>query len=71
MEVCDALIDMLYVLYGIVVQHGLTEVFDDMFEEIHNSNMSKLEHGKVLRRSDGKILKGSEYFKPNLKKYII
>jgi len=69
-EVCDAIIDMTYVIYGIVVQHGLTEVFEDMFEEVHNSNMSKLENGKVLRRSDGKILKGSEYFKPNIKKFI-
>lgn len=69
-EVCDAIIDMTYVVYGIIVQHGLTEIFEDMFEEVHKSNMSKLENGKVLRRSDGKILKGSEYFKPNLKKYV-
>tara|TARA_R100000231_G_C5205604_1_gene128863 strand:+ start:128 stop:508 length:381 start_codon:yes stop_codon:yes gene_type:complete len=69
-EVCDAIIDLTYVIYGMVVQHGLTEVFDKMFEEVHKSNMSKLENGKVLTRSDGKILKGSEYFKPNLKKYL-
>ena len=69
-EVCDAIIDMTYVVYGIIVQHGLTEIFEDMFEEVHKSNMSKLENGKVLRRSVGKILKGSEYFKPNLKKYV-
>ena len=69
-EVCDAIIDIMYVVYGMAVQHGLTEVFEDMFEEVHKSNMSKLENGKVLKRSDGKIMKGSEFFKPNLKKYI-
>lgn len=69
-EVSDAIVDMAYVVFGIVVQHGLTNVFDDMFEEVHKSNMSKLENGKVLRRSDGKILKGSEFFKPNLKQFL-
>ena len=69
-EVSDAIVDMLYVLYGFVVHHGLSNVIDEMFDEVHKSNMSKLENGKVLRRSDGKILKGSEFFKPNLKQYI-
>tara|TARA_Y100001938_G_C8051618_1_gene412097 strand:- start:618 stop:995 length:378 start_codon:yes stop_codon:yes gene_type:complete len=69
-EVSDAIVDMLYVLYGIVVQHGLSNIIDDMFDEVHKSNMSKLENGKVLRRTDGKILKGSEFFKPNLKQYM-
>lgn len=61
---------MMYVLYGIIIQHGLSDVFYDMFQEVHRSNMSKLERGKPLRRSDGKILKGTEYFKPNLKKIL-
>ena len=69
-EVSDAIVDMAYVVFGIVVHHGLTNVFDDMFEEVHKSNMSKLENGKVLRRTDGKILKGSEFFKPNLKQFL-
>jgi hypothetical protein len=41
-----------------------------MYDEVHRSNMSKLENGKPLYRSDGKVMKGSEYFKPNLIKYI-
>jgi len=70
LEISDALVDIAYVLYGMVVHHGLSNVFDDMFQEVHNSNMSKLENGKVLRRTDGKILKGSEFFKPNLKQFL-
>jgi predicted HAD superfamily Cof-like phosphohydrolase len=69
-EISDAVVDMMYILYGIILKHGLHEVVFDMFEEVHRSNMSKLENGKVLRRSDGKIMKGSEYFKPNLKQYL-
>jgi len=69
-EVCDAIVDLTYVMYGMVVQHGLSDVFDDMFEEVHKSNMSKLENGRVLTRSDGKIMKGSEYFTPDLNQFI-
>lgn len=69
-DVADAVVDMMYILYGIILAHGLSNVIFDMFEEVHNSNMSKLENGKVLRRSDGKIMKGSEYFKPNLKQFL-
>lgn len=69
-EVCDAVVDMMYILNGIIVSHGLHDIFTDLFSEVHNSNMSKLENGKVLRRHDGKVMKGSEYFKPNLKQYL-
>jgi len=69
-EVCDSIVDMFYVLAGFIVQHGIDNQFLDMFYEVHKSNMSKLENGKVLRRHDGKVMKGSEYFKPNLKKYL-
>lgn len=69
-EVCDAVADMMYILNGIIVSHGLHDIFTDLFSEVHNSNMSKLENGKVLRRHDGKVMKGSEYFKPNLKQYL-
>jgi len=69
-EVADAIVDMMYVLYGFITQHGLSEVFYDLFEEVHKSNMSKLERGKPLFRTDGKVIKGSEYFKPNLKKIL-
>jgi predicted HAD superfamily Cof-like phosphohydrolase len=69
-EIADAVVDMMYILYGIILRHGLSTVIFDMFEEVHKSNMSKLENGKVLRRTDGKIMKGSEYFKPNLKQFL-
>lgn len=69
-EVCDAVVDMMYILYGIILAHGLQDVVFDMFEEVHKSNMSKLENGKVLRRSDGKVMKGSEYFPPNLIQFL-
>ena len=69
-EVSDAIVDMMYILYGIVLSHGLSSNIFKMFEEVHKSNMSKLENGKVIRRTDGKIMKGSEYFKPNLKQFL-
>lgn len=69
-EICDSIVDMFYVLSGFIVQHGIDKEFLDMFFEVHKSNMSKLENGKVLKRHDGKIMKGSEYFKPNLKQYL-
>lgn len=69
-EVADAVVDMMYILYGFILRHGLSTVIFDMFEEVHKSNMSKLENGKVLKRTDGKIMKGSEYFKPNLKQFL-
>lgn len=69
-EVCDAIVDLLYVLNGMVVAHGVQHIVEDMYNEVHRSNMSKLENGKPLYRSDGKVMKGSEYFRPNLIKYI-
>lgn len=70
-EVCDSVVDMMYILLGIVIHHKMTDFFYDMFNEVHQSNMSKLENGRVLRRSDGKIMKGSEYFQPNLSVIIL
>lgn len=69
-EVADAIGDMLYILCGTIVEHGLEDKIEAIFNEIHSSNMSKLENGKVIRREDGKILKGKNYFKPNLKKIL-
>lgn len=69
-EVCDAIVDLLYVLNGMVVAHGLQDIIEDMFDEVHRSNMSKLENGKPLYRSDGKVMKGSEYFTPNLIQFL-
>lgn len=70
-EVCDAVVDMMYILLGIVIHHKMENFFFDMFNEVHESNMSKLENGRVLRRSDGKIMKGSDYFTPNLSVIIL
>lgn len=67
-EIADALTDLLYVIYGAGHSFGIN--LDKCFEEVHDSNMSKLEDGKPLYREDGKILKGKYYFKPNLEKII-
>ena len=66
-EQADAIGDMLYLLFGAVIDAGLEDKIEDIFDEIHKSNLSKLEDGKVLRREDGKVLKGKNYFKPNIK----
>ena len=68
-EVADALTDILYVAYGAGHAFGIN--LDDCFEEVQNSNMSKLdEHGKPIYHSSGKVMKGPNYFKPNLKKFL-
>jgi predicted HAD superfamily Cof-like phosphohydrolase len=70
-EVADALGDMLYILCGTIISHGMQHKIEEVFEEIHRSNMSKLdENGKPIYREDGKVLKGPHYFKPELKKII-
>ena len=70
-EVADALADMLYILCGTILEHGMDSVILDVFEEVHRSNMSKQQKdGTILRRLDGKILKGENYFKPNIKKIL-
>ena len=67
-EVADALGDMLYILAGTIIEHGMQYKIDEVFDEIQRSNMSKLgEDGKPIYREDGKVLKGSHYFKPNIK----
>ncbi|WP_298766142.1 nucleoside triphosphate pyrophosphohydrolase family protein [uncultured Polaribacter sp.] len=67
-EVADALGDMLYILCGTIIEHGMQEKIEEVFNEIQRSNMSKLgEDGKPIYREDGKILKGPNYFKPNIK----
>lgn len=70
-EVADALGDMLYILLGTIHEHGMQDVIEPVFNEIHRSNMSKLgEDGKPIFREDGKILKPEGYSKPNLKPII-
>jgi predicted HAD superfamily Cof-like phosphohydrolase len=68
-EVADALTDLLYVIYGAGAAFGID--LDACFEEVHESNMSKLmPDGTVQRREDGKVMKGPNYFQPNLKKVL-
>ena len=68
-EVADALTDILYVTYG--AGHAFGIDLDKCFEEVQNSNMSKLDNdGKPIYNEDGKVMKGPNYFKPNLSKFI-
>lgn len=70
-EVADALGDMLYILCGTIIEHGMQDIIEDVFDEIQRSNMSKLgEDGEPIYREDGKVLKGPNYFKPNFKKFF-
>ncbi len=67
-EVADALGDMLYILCGTILEHGMQYKIEEVFEEIQRSNMSKLgADGKPIYREDGKVLKGPSYFKPDIK----
>ena len=69
-EVADALTDILYVTYG--AGHAFGIDLDKCFEEVQNSNMSKLGiDGKPIYNEFGKVLKGPNYFKPDLKKFIL
>lgn len=66
-EVADALGDMLYILCGTILEHGLQHKIEEVFNEIQRSNMSKLgADGKPIYREDGKVLKGPNYFKPDI-----
>ena len=68
-EVADALTDLLYVTYGAGHAFGIN--LDKCFEEVQNSNMSKLgEDGKPIYNEAGKVMKGPNYFKPDLSKYL-
>lgn len=70
-EVADALGDMLYILCGTIIEHGMQDVIEDVFDEIQRSNMSKLDkNGNPIFRADGKVLKSDLYFKPNLAQFF-
>ena len=70
-EVADALGDMLYILCGTIIEHGMQDKIEEVFNEIQRSNMSKLgADGKPIYRDDGKVLKGPNYFKPNIKEIL-
>lgn len=66
-EVADALGDMLYILCGTILKHGMQDKIEEVFEEIQRSNMSKLDKdGNPIYREDGKVLKSDQYFKPDI-----
>lgn len=66
-EIADALGDMLYVLCGTMLAHGMQDKIEEVVSEIHRSNMSKLgPDGKPIVREDGKVLKGPGFFRPDL-----
>ena len=68
-EIADALTDILYVTYGAGHAFGIN--LDKCFDEVQNSNMSKLDiNGKPIYNNDGKVMKGPNYFKPDLSKFI-
>ena len=70
-EIADALGDMLYILCGTIIEHGVQYKIEEVFDEIQRSNMSKLgKNGEPIYREDGKVLKGPNYFKPNIKSIL-
>jgi predicted HAD superfamily Cof-like phosphohydrolase len=70
-EIADALGDQLYILFGTILKHGLQHKIEEVYDEIHRSNMSKLdENGQPIFREDGKILKSGKYFRPDIKKIL-
>lgn len=69
--IADALGDELYILLGTIIAHGMGDIIEKVFNEIHSSNMSKLgADGKPIYREDGKVLKGPNYFKPNIEQFL-
>jgi len=70
-EVADALGDMLYILCGTIIEHGLQHKIEEVFDEIQKSNMSKLgADGEPIYREDGKVMKGPDYFIPKIKSIL-
>lgn len=70
-EIADALGDQLYILFGTILKHGLQHKIEEVYDEIHRSNMSKLdEKGQPVFREDGKIMKSNNYFKPDIRKIL-
>ena len=70
-EIADACGDMLYILCGTMLKHGLQSKIEEVFQEIQASNMSKLDaNGQPIYREDGKVLKSYLHFKPDIKKIL-
>ena len=69
--IADALGDKMYILFGTILAHGLQYKIEEVFSEIHRSNMSKLDdEGKPIYREDGKIMKSKNYFLPDIRKVL-
>jgi len=70
-EIADALGDKLYILCGTILKHGLQHKIQEVYDEIHRSNMSKLDDDKQpIFREDGKIMKSNNYFLPQIKQIL-
>ena len=70
-EVMDALTDIQYVVLGSVLEFGLSDRFEQMFDEVQRSNMSKLDDaGLPIFREDGKVLKSNNFFPPNFNRFL-
>ena len=69
--IADALGDKMYILFGTIIAHGLQHKIEEVFDEIHRSNMSKLDNnGKPIYREDGKIMKSENYFLPDIESIL-
>jgi predicted HAD superfamily Cof-like phosphohydrolase len=70
-EIADALGDLLYITFGTILRHGLQHKIEEVFDEIHRSNMSKLDaNGQPIFREDGKVMKSERYFRPDIKSIL-
>ena len=70
-QIADALGDKMYILFGSIIAHGLQYKIEEIFDEIHRSNMSKLDdNGKPIYREDGKIMKSENYFLPQIEEIL-
>lgn len=70
-KISDAVIDLTYVIFGTAIAHGISPIFDELFKEVHKSNMSKLdENGEPIYNHFNKIMKGSNYKEPDLTSII-
>ncbi|KKM67128.1 hypothetical protein LCGC14_1474310 [marine sediment metagenome] len=69
-EVLDSLCDLAYVVMGTVLAHGMGDVFDQAFAEVHRSNMAKFPGGVVTREPNGKIVKPDSWSPPNLEQFV-
>jgi predicted HAD superfamily Cof-like phosphohydrolase len=71
-EIADAIIDQMYLLIGYAINLQIEDKLEALFDEVHRSNMSKLDKdGNPIYREDGKVMKGENYSKPNLKDILV